>query len=78
MSGTPGARPNHPAGLCGTCAHHRVTGNRRGSRFFLCELAATDSRFRRYPPLPMIRCPGYEPAEPDPWSGYEDDPEEAP
>jgi len=67
----------HPAGLCVVCRHHRVTGNRRGSQFYLCELSKTDARFRRYPPLPMMRCAGFQEGEPDPWEGYdnkEDDP----
>lgn len=59
----------HPAGLCGDCVHHRLTGNRRGSRFYLCELASTDSNFRRYPPLPVIRCSGHERSA-DPWAEY--------
>lgn len=60
-------------GLCSVCRHHRVTGNRRGSRFYLCELAKTDARFRRYPPLPMMKCPGFEQGEPDPWADHEAD-----
>ncbi len=59
----------HPAGLCGTCANARVVGNRRGSRFYFCERAATDHRFRKYPPLPVMRCPGFE-AGTDPWAAY--------
>ena len=54
-------------GLCSVCRHHRVTGNRRGSRFWLCERAKTDARFSRYPPLPVLRCAGFEQADPDPW-----------
>ncbi len=68
--------PDHPAGLCSVCRHHRITGNRRGSRFYLCERSKLDGRFRRYPPLPMIRCPGFEEGGPDVWAEYEDDPEE--
>jgi hypothetical protein len=77
VSGARPPIPRHPAGLCGSCTHHRTTGNRRGSLFYLCQLAKTDPGFRRYPPLPMIRCVGYTPAAPDPWDGYDDDPEEA-
>lgn len=62
----------HRAGLCGTCAHHRLIGNRRGSRFYLCERAATDRRFRKYPPLPVLRCAGYEVGT-DPWAAYRDE-----
>ena len=77
MSPTPQV-PDHPAGLCSVCRHHRVTGNRRGSRFYLCERSKTDERFRRYPPLPMIRCPGFEEASPSAWADYEDQAEEDP
>ncbi len=34
----------------------------RASVFYLCERAAHDQRFPKYPPLPVIRCSGYEPA----------------
>jgi len=56
------------AGLCADCRHARAIETRRGSRFVLCERAATDSHFARYPPLPVLRCPGHEPiaAEPGP------------
>lgn len=67
MTGTPRVPP-HPAGLCSVCRHHRVTGNRRGSRFWLCGRAKDDPRFRRYPALPVLRCPGFELAPPDPWA----------
>lgn len=50
-------------GLCSICRHARVTGNRRGSRFYLCSRSAEDPRFRRYPPLPVVRCFGYDPEE---------------
>jgi YfiH family protein len=69
----PPRRPVHPAGLCGTCRHHRMTGNRRGSRFYLCELAASDPRFRRYPPLPVLRCDGFEAGGADLWEDYADE-----
>ena len=61
-------------GLCSVCRHHRVTGNRRGSQFHLCELSKADTRFRRYPPLPIMRCSGFEVADPDPWAGHRTDP----
>jgi HAD superfamily hydrolase (TIGR01490 family) len=50
---------DHP-GLCASCRHgRRVSGAR--SRFWLCELSASDSRFPRYPRLPVLRCAGYRP-----------------
>lgn len=49
------------AGLCASCRHRRVVENRRGSRFYMCERSRTDDRFRKYPPLPVLRCSGYQP-----------------
>jgi hypothetical protein len=31
----------------------------RGSQFWRCTLSERDSRFVKYPPLPVLRCPGY-------------------
>jgi hypothetical protein len=47
-------------GLCATCAHARVIESDRGSRFYMCERARTDTRFPRYPPLPVAACIGYD------------------
>ncbi|HEU5262949.1 MAG TPA: YciI family protein [Gemmatimonadales bacterium] len=49
-------------GLCFTCRWMRAVTTRRGSTFFRCSLAETDPRFVRYPPLPVLSCPGYEQA----------------
>lgn len=54
-------------GLCGRCQHVRRVENRRGSTFYLCRLSEVDPRFRRYPPLPVLRCAGFK-AEGDPGS----------
>jgi hypothetical protein len=48
------------AGLCGDCRNARPIETRRGSRFVLCDLSRTDPRFPRYPPLPVLRCAGFE------------------
>lgn len=66
-----GGPPAH-VGLCADCRHHRITGNRRGSRFYLCERSRDDPRYPRYPALPVLACPGYEKGEPDPWEVYEE------
>lgn len=47
-----------PAGLCATCEHLRIVASPR-SLFVRCGLAATDPRFPRYPPLPVVACAGY-------------------
>jgi len=49
-------------GLCATCQHSRRIETARGSCFFLCEVALTNSSFPKYPPLPVLRCPAFIPA----------------
>lgn len=51
-----------PAGLCDRCRHQRLVPNTRGSVFSLCERSRTDPAFPRYPRLPVLSCPGFEPA----------------
>jgi len=47
-------------GLCATCCHsEQVPG--RAAIYYLCGLSRTDPRFPKYPNLPVITCPGYEP-----------------
>jgi len=46
-------------GLCDTCRNARRVESAKGSVFLLCELSATDSRFPKYPRLPVESCPGY-------------------
>ena len=43
-------------GLCEDCIHARRIESDRGSVFFLCQLALTDSRFKKYPRLPVLSC----------------------
>ena len=52
--------PDPKVGLCSVCTHVRVVETRQGSRYYLCELSRTDSRFVKYPPLPVAECPGFE------------------
>ena len=47
-------------GLCSDCGHARIIRSDRGSIFYLCRLSATDSRFAKYPRLPVLSCPGYQ------------------
>jgi hypothetical protein len=46
-------------GLCATCTHAQRVVSSKGSIFFLCRLADTDDRFRKYPVLPVRSCSGY-------------------
>jgi hypothetical protein len=47
-------------GLCADCLHARRIVSERGSVFVLCQLALTDSGFKKYPRLPVLSCTGYE------------------
>ncbi len=50
------------AGLCADCIHSQRIESERGSTFILCRLSLTDSRFAKYPRLPILACPGYKSA----------------
>ena len=59
---TPQGRPAPEAGLCDSCVHQQVVRNTRGSVFSLCRRSRVEpERFPRYPRLPVLECPGYEP-----------------
>jgi hypothetical protein len=47
-------------GLCAHCAHARILKSDKGSVFWMCQLSFTDSRYRKYPRLPVMECGGYE------------------
>ena len=47
------------AGLCADCLHARRIESDRGTKFYLCELAAVDPAYRKYPALPVLRCSGF-------------------
>jgi hypothetical protein len=47
-------------GLCTHCAHARIMKSDKGSVFWMCQLSFTDSRFSKYPRLPVVECSGYE------------------
>jgi hypothetical protein len=49
-----------PVGLCDHCLHQRVVRNTRGSSFSLCRRSTEDKRYPKYPPIPVLRCPGFE------------------
>jgi len=48
------------AGLCADCVHTCRVESDRGSVFLFCELSRSDRQFAKYPPLPVLSCPGYE------------------
>ena len=48
-------------GLCSLCAHARVVRSGKGSTFWLCDRARLEpTLYRKYPPVPVRSCPGYE------------------
>jgi len=46
-------------GLCGACVHGLRIASDRGSVFWQCQLSFSDSRFVKYPRLPVVECSGY-------------------
>jgi hypothetical protein len=51
------------SGLCADCQHCRIVKSAR-STFYMCLRSLTDPEYRKYPPLPVLRCPGYQPVTP--------------
>ena len=59
--------PTHPnPGLCQSCQHARRIESDRGSTFLMCKLSFEDSRFAKYPRLPVLVCSGYRPETENP------------
>ena len=48
-------------GLCAVCRHVRVIESAKGSMFVMCDLSKKDSRFTKYPLLPVLQCAGFVP-----------------
>ena len=57
----PGAWLGPPPGLCGMCTMARIVASGRGSMFLLCERSRVEARYPRYPRLPVLACPGFDP-----------------
>ena len=52
-------RPAGRFGLCDTCVNAKLVRNTRGSAFLMCKLHQADDRFAKYPPTPVLQCPGH-------------------
>ena len=50
----------YPNSLCPKCSSVRKIENKRGSVFFMCGRSKEDNRFPKYPPQPVVACPGFE------------------
>jgi hypothetical protein len=61
LSGHAGPSP----GLCALCSHVHRNETRKGTVYWRCTRAATDPRFPKYPRLPVLSCPGFEPMAPE-------------
>ncbi len=55
-----GARAAAGASLCSSCRQVRLVRSPRGSTFLLCKRSASDARYPKYPPQPVVACPGWE------------------
>jgi hypothetical protein len=47
-------------GLCSNCQNVKVIHSGRGPIYYLCQLAATNPQFPKYPRLPVLKCSGYQ------------------
>jgi len=52
--------PSARFGLCPRCRHVKTVTSERGSTFLLCRKSAEDPRYPKYPPQPVVSCPGFE------------------
>jgi len=55
----PESRRDPAVGLCGDCLHARRVRSSRDAVFYQCEYSQIDSRFPKYPRLPMLACTAY-------------------
>ena len=60
----PRAEADAKVGLCIGCVESRRVVSAKLSEFWMCERAARDPRFKKYPPLPVRQCMGYAPRSP--------------
>ncbi len=48
-------------GLCESCIRAKVVRSGKGSAFWMCGKHFEDSRYPKYPRLPVLGCDGYSP-----------------
>ena len=53
--------PVTPAGICANCVHQKLIRSGRGSEFSMCLRHREDGAYPKYPPLPVLGCPGHQP-----------------
>lgn len=65
MGNGPAGRTFDPSvGLCSVCRFVIRQDTRRGAVFYRCGRADDDATFRKYPPIPVAECRGFETDEP--------------
>jgi hypothetical protein len=47
-------------GLCADCIHRKEIRSARGSIFVMCLRSFSEPEYPKYPPLPVLRCTGFE------------------
>ena len=52
-----------PPGLCESCGHARALTSSSGATFYQCLRSETEPNYPKWPRLPVLACPGYEPGE---------------
>jgi hypothetical protein len=52
-----------PPGLCGECRHARALTSSGGATYYQCLRAEADPRYSKWPRLPILQCPGFEPGD---------------
>ena len=56
------ASESERVGLCLACRHLRQVRSDKNSVFYQCQRSKTDARYAKYPRLPVLHCPGFEPS----------------
>jgi hypothetical protein len=57
-------RDDDRVGLCARCEHARRVEAPR-ALYWMCRRSLTDARYEKYPRLPVLACPGFEPRPDD-------------
>jgi hypothetical protein len=60
-SDEPSDQPKPEVGLCSICRFAKTQRSSKEHTFWRCQRADSEPSFRRYPPLPVSECAGFEP-----------------
>ncbi|RMG56608.1 MAG: hypothetical protein D6722_26245 [Bacteroidetes bacterium] len=48
-----------PQSRCARCRYRQEIRSKRGSIFWLCQRSKSEPTFSKYPPQPVLFCPGF-------------------